>query len=273
MRTLHSYLPGRTELNDEAIKLRAPSVFATAAHAEVSSRYSFIPTIDVVNAMRTDGWMVVEAKEQRVRSESKLGYQKHLLKFRQRGTPNVGEFVPEISLVNSHDGTATFQPGFGLWRLVCSNGLVVCEKDFFGRAVRHVGDAPAEVVKSSRQLFENLPLVTNRVDQFQNRILSQPEQAEFARQAIVLRFGSVQEAPITEASVLGLRRGQDRGDSLWVTFNRIQENFVRGGLRDRSKVDENGKRFPRTRAITSLTVDLDFNRKLWDIAAGFLGGN
>ena len=56
-------LAGHHEIDNHQLRVLAPSVFAGNAHAKVSDRYAFIPTIDVVNGLRGEGWAPVFAGE------------------------------------------------------------------------------------------------------------------------------------------------------------------------------------------------------------------
>ena len=60
MTTDKSYRP---ELNDNQLLNLAPSIFATQPDDAVSDRYSFIPTIDVIDGLRDAGWLPVDAKQ------------------------------------------------------------------------------------------------------------------------------------------------------------------------------------------------------------------
>jgi hypothetical protein len=51
---------------------------------------------------------------------------------------------------------------------------------------------------------------------------------------------------------------------VWRTFNVIQENLVRGGVRG---VASNGRR-QRTRAMTGVDASTRLNRELWTLAEG-----
>jgi hypothetical protein len=70
--------------------------------------------------------------------------------------------------------------------------------------------------------------------------------------------------PVTETQVLTPRRFDDRGSDLWSTFNRIQENLVKGGLNGRSA---QGRR-QRTRPVQGIDQNLRLNRALWMLAEG-----
>ena len=65
---------------------------------------------------------------------------------------------------------------------------------------------------------------------------------------------------------LPVRRIDDRAPDLWTTFNRVQENVIRGGMRGQS-VDANGRRQVRAvRAVTGIDQDVKLNRALWTLA-------
>ena len=111
-------------LSREALQRLAPSILATGAHPRVTSRYQFISTLDLIQGLEPEGWLPVQASESRARTEDRYGFVKHLLRFRRFDgrLPLVGDSWPEIVLVNSHDGSCTYQLHTGLFRLVCSNG-------------------------------------------------------------------------------------------------------------------------------------------------------
>ncbi len=68
----------RVELTDDQIKAQALSVFAAAPRAGVSQRYTFLPTAQIVSSMKQEGWAPVEVRQEAVRVEGRMGFQKHL---------------------------------------------------------------------------------------------------------------------------------------------------------------------------------------------------
>ena len=102
-----NYSKVRSEITDEQLRLAAPSVYAGQAMARVSSRYTFLPTAQIVTSMREAGWAPVQAEEQRVRVEGRLGVQKHIVRFQRRGQVAVrGEYAVEVcwSTATTGDG-------------------------------------------------------------------------------------------------------------------------------------------------------------------------
>jgi len=68
--------------------------------------------------------------------------------------------------------------------------------------------------------------------------------------------------------LLAPRRSEDNGNDLWRTFNRIQENALRGGMKARNATDEMGRRGRRvsTREVKGIDQDVKLNRALWQLA-------
>ena len=65
------------------------------------------------------------------------GIPKHMLRLRRDGEIN-GQHVPEIILLNSHDGTSSYQMLPGYFRFVCQNGCVCGQS--LGKCVFHTGE-------------------------------------------------------------------------------------------------------------------------------------
>jgi hypothetical protein len=128
MSTALTAAPGTVAISDDEMRHFAPSVFASQPIEGVSERYSFLPTSSILNGMRENGWVPVRAQEQSIRTEARRGFQKHVVRF-ARGehlqTWEKNQVRPEVVLVNSHDKSSADQLHCGLFRLVCTNGMVV----------------------------------------------------------------------------------------------------------------------------------------------------
>ena len=241
----------RIELSNDQLHAAAPSIFATAPVAGVSERYTFLPTAQIIARMRDEGWAPVEARQQAVRVQGRMGFQKHLIRFQRRDQiARVGEFAPELCLVNSHDRSSAYQLHGALWRFVCSNGLMVSDSTIKQVSIRHSGRETDEVLTASFAMFAQVQNLASRVDAWQMRHMSDDDRHEFARRAIALRWET--NAPISTDRVLIYRRDQDSGNDLWSVYNAVQENLVRGGQKDFTMRREDGRRFARTRPIMGL---------------------
>ena len=260
-----------TALDDNTLRTRAPSIFASAPMLGVSNRYAFVPTARILSGLRELDWVPVDVEEQRIRLETRRGFQKHLVRLRLAGQmETLDEWNVELVLVNSHDAGCAYQLHAGLFRRICSNGLVCSQGSFETIRFRHTGLEPDEVVQASLRLIEFIPRIGEVVQKFQNRALDARESLGFAQQALLLRYPSVAEAPIDPETLLKARRPEDEGTDLWRVLNRTSENLLRGGISDFHR-DRRG-RLRSVRAIRGIDSKVTLNQDLWGLAEQMAGG-
>jgi hypothetical protein len=249
--------------NDELIRM-APAIFAPDAHHSRSERYAYIPTLDLMDGMRNEGFYPVKVSQVRNRTEDKRGFGKHLIRFRRADQLDASE-AREVVLVNSHDGSSGFRLMAGVFRLVCSNGLIVGQTDNEIR-VKHSGDAMQHVIEGACRIVEDFDRVSEAMDGMKSTILKPDYQQAFAKAALALRFDDADNAGIEADRLLRPRRTEDQRNDLWTTFNRVQENVIRGGLRG-VRTNENGRRVRMsTREVKGIDQNVALNRALWVLA-------
>jgi len=257
-------------MTEDTLRRVAPSVFAESAHDSRSARYAYVATMDILRGLSREGFEVYSAKQSVARTDDKRGHTKHMLRLRHRSmqVAAVGDSAPEIILVNSHDGSSSYQMMGGMYRLVCNNGLMVPDGVCQTVKVQHSGKILDKVTEGAYEVLDGLTRVVDSRDGMRALTLSTDEQRVFANAAAMIRFEPAEgeRAPVTPDQVLRPRRQADAGADLWTTFNRVQENVVRGGLRG-TTVDANGRRHHRaTRAVTGIDQDVRLNRALWTLA-------
>lgn len=249
----------RKEMTLEDIRNVAPSVFAEHAYEGVSDRYEFIKTSDIVEKMMTEGFIPVMAADCKVKNATKKGFAKHVIKFRHSSLLNTTNTeVPELVLTNSHDRTSAYVLQAGIFRIVCSNGLVVASELYEKLSVKHMGNNADKVLEGSFKIIENIPVVMQQIDQWKGLQVSPELQIEYAKQAVALAPTTLEFSP---ERVLDFRRQEDKGNDLYTVFNRVQENLLAGGMVGQSKT---GK-FRAARAITGLNADNKLNQDLWKL--------
>jgi len=254
-------------LSNEQIMNVVPSIFAPEAHGSRSSRYTYIPTASVLDGLRKEGFVPFFAAQAMSRIEGKSEFTKHMLRLRHVNDIANSEGANEIILVNSHDGTSSYQLLAGYFRFVCQNGCIAGDtvEDY---RVRHNGDIRNDVIEAAYRIVDEFEIVDDSRESMQALQLSRPEQKLLASAALDLRFGRDEEnkilSPVSTDRVLWANRREDQDDSLWVTFNRLQENLVRGGMRGRN---QSGNR-TTTREVQSIDNLVGLNRALWTLAEG-----
>lgn len=252
-------------LNSDSLARIIPSAFAKHAAEGASDRYQFIPTTEVIEALTADGWLPTKASQALVRDPQRQGYQRHLIRFRHRGQGKlaVGDSLTEVVLVNSHDRSSAFMLHAGLFRLVCSNGLVVPDSIFGRISIRHVGFDRSQVLEASYRVLDNVGRIAESVEIMRSTMLSSSQRLDLAEQALRLRWS--ERAPIEPMTLLSARRYEDKGNDLWRTFNVIQENLLQGGQAGLTST----LRKTRTRAVRSISEQIGMNKALWDLALKF----
>jgi hypothetical protein len=267
-----NYLPktrGTVAISDEELHQLAPSVFASQPIEGVSDRYSFLPTSSILKGMRENGWVPVRAEQQSVRTEARRGFQKHLIRFARAEyleTWEKNQVRPEVVLLNSHDKSSAYQLHCGLFRLVCSNGMVVSDASFQRISIKHSGFNPDSIIEASFDVLRAVPNIMNKVQLLQDRTLIDAERLALAMGAATYRWEDPDKAPVSPSMLLNPRRFGDGAKDLWTTFNTVQENLVRGGQRDHSRRLPSGSRMPKSRAIKGIDEDLRLNKALWHMA-------
>ncbi|ARA74743.1 hypothetical protein B5S52_02085 [Pectobacterium brasiliense] len=251
-------------LSDDQIHRVAPSIFADAPHESRSQRYAYIPTATVLTELRKEGFQPFMVTQTRTRHEDRRDYTKHMIRLRHASQINARGEANEIILLNSHDGTSSYQMLAGMFRFVCSNGLV-CGDTVADVRVPHKGDVAGQVIEGAYQVLHGFDRALESRESMQAITLDEGEAEVFARSALSLKYDDPDKpAPITESQILMPRRFDDRRPDLWSVFNRTQENLTKGGLHGRSV---NGRR-QQTRPVQGIDSDIRLNRALWLLADG-----
>ena len=122
-------------LTDDELMQFVPSVFSGDKHESRSERYTYIPTINIINKLRDEGFQPFFACQSRVRDLGRREYSKHMLRLRREGHINEQE-VPEIILLNSHDGSSSYQMIPGIFRFVCT--MAWCAEIILAKSAFHI---------------------------------------------------------------------------------------------------------------------------------------
>jgi len=132
--------------------------------------------------------------------------------------------------------------------------------------IPHKGNVQGEVIEGAFRVLEDFEAIESSAEAMKALTLEPEEERAFATAALALRYGERADgqppAPITADQLIEARRTEDVGHDLWRTFQRVQENTLRGGLSGRSA---QGRRI-RTREVGSMDRGVSLNRALWVLA-------
>ena len=296
--TVKEKVKNHQALNDNEIKLLCPVAFkdkmtkAEINRLGLSKYYSFVPTMNVVNDLRALGYEVVDAKQVSARKKSTRGYQKHMItlehpkyKLDQVNEVEISDGktetqvkkpteYPQILLTNSHDGGNAFTLSAGIFRLVCSNGLVIKTEDYGSARLVHKGYSFEAVQKLVKEFEVTVSEVLNKITEMKKVQLTKDQQIEFAKQAALLRFKakSYNEDNIADViqidDLLHAERPEDKGNGLYEVFNRVQESLINGKYMYASsgKVNAEGTKIRKGRPIKNFKQNIEVNKKLSELA-------
>lgn len=258
-----SHTDGHALTLDE-VRASAPAAFASHASNKMSDRYAFVSTIQAIQPLLDSGFEITGCSQRATRRRNP-SHTRHLLRLRPGGIkPIVGDVFPEVVLINSHDGQSKFSVLGGFFRLACANGLVVPmsvggKPGLTGSYLRrHVGDAKT-IVADSLGVIEAVKGLSGVVIKMTKKKLTEKQQTSFAIAASKIAYG--EDVNFDPKLLLGVRRDEDKGASVWTVYNRVQENLVKGGIQF-----EVNHRPITTRGITHIGRNTELNLDLWDLA-------
>jgi hypothetical protein len=258
-------ISGREALDNETLYRHVPSIFAREAHDSRSERYVYVPTIEIVEGLRREGWFPFFAVQAVPRDGERMGHAKHMLRLRRDDGIGKSE-AAEVIIVNSHDGTSAYQMFAGVLRFVCTNSMIAGER-FEEVRVPHKGGIQDQIIEGVYTVAEDFPRLIDATEGMKDTRLSSDEQRVLAEASLVARYGE-DESPVRPDQIITPRRREDVGQSLWQTFNVIQENLIRGGVDGRRQTSDGRIRRSRTRAINGIDQNVGLNRALWTLAEG-----
>tara|TARA_R110002074_G_scaffold171978_2_gene334524 strand:- start:32 stop:841 length:810 start_codon:yes stop_codon:yes gene_type:complete len=253
-----------------------PALLAESPSSNVSHHYNFLSTKDIVDEMGTHGWLPrkafymasrdnIEGEEQTSRDPL---HAKHCIRFAHKSInkdTSPDEF-PEIVMYNSHNGTSSLYLSSGIFRMVCSNGLIVKSEDYGEYRVKHRGPSANMDYVSHLigELAEANTAVMDEVDKLGSLDMDHDVKREYYRGAMKLRFP--QFMPGEEWIFDMHKRTEDLGNDLWRSFNRCQEYLENGGF----PVTHTAGKAPRmSREITNINRVKDLNTELWSYTDAF----
>ena len=269
----------QTYMDKVQLREACPLAFATeATNPDVSKRYLFVNTETIIDDLDKLGWKPVQAAQRASRGGSTI-FSKHMIAFQNPDLKIKGkagdDSFPRIIMTNSHDGMQAFKFSVGIFRLVCSNGLVVADEQFNEFKIKHKGYTFDELRGVVNQAVADLPNKVEVLNQMKQRILTQDEKDKLALDAMLIRAGikpGSKEAKKfnyddeTIEDILDPKRDEDKGNDLWRVFNVVQEKITQGDFH----AALTGAKVRKVRKIKSFEKDLKVNKELFKLATALV---
>lgn len=263
---------GGIDFADKELRSLFPAVFNERPASRVSEEYQLYRTDKIVELFIDNGLKLVEIGQQRARSRDPRT-QLHTLRFMPTKAPKsfgVNDSVPEIVIMNGHDGRNQFRALAGVFRFICSNGMVVADSMIGSTVRRHYGadntfDKVMEIIAA---LPKAVTQVSDRIERFSSVDLDFDLQRQLAQ--LLMKERGVPEWT-TPDLVLEARRAEDESKdgkrSLWTTFNVLQENLTNVDL---ERPEAEGARRSSIRPLAGAWANVAVNERLWAATDEFL---
>ena len=233
-----------------------PSVMDPVPSLKLSKKYGFFNTSELVTTFFNHGFSLVSAQARRTKKKDPRTT-KHLLRFRVKGQDPIHGVHPEVVVRNSHDGTCSASFFAGIFRMVCINGCIICDAIFAPSIViRHTVMNESKIRESMDSMMQTALRVTHYIPQ-----LAEVQMSPAMLDSYAQRASEFLPSPIIANQLLSIRREEDKLPNLWIVYNRVQENLIRGGMR----TTHVGRRISNTREIVNIERKVDINSKLWQL--------
>ncbi len=246
-----------------------PSIFAVEGHSSRSSRFAPVATIDVVDRLAEENYFPMFAIQSQTRDASKRDYTKHMIRFRQPGMKE-GE-ANEIILVNANDGTSAYQLMAGQFRFVCSNGLVMGDMTHNTKIYHKGNDVMDDVIEGVYTVVKDFDEIERYKAEMKKIDLTIEQRDSFAIAAYIMKEGIPEGGDWNNAvyqprlllSTKDLNTVDKYDNSLYSTFNTVQQHIMQGGQRG---FNPGTGRRRSSRAVTNIDKNIDLNSTLWRTA-------
>jgi len=229
---------------------------ADQAHPKMSPKYKTVQTNLIAQKFKDMGFVVDSISRKKSRGGG-VGFGKHMVKLSHPEllSTNHNDVKLQLIITNSFDGSSAFSIQLGFFRFVCSNGMIVGES-LETYKHRHTGTILEELDDSIQRIVAQTKTLAAMLDKLKSVELTTAQVLSFEEEAKKLRGDKVASIDWT------VRRQEDQGSNLFVVYNRIQEDLVRG----KASVTSESGRTRLLREITSVDRLKEINTKLFDIA-------
>ena len=274
---IHTHTESAPVLTTADIWRSCPAAFTKSKSPELSGRYGFVDTAAAISILHDHGWNPVRAVQKPSRLSENIPFQDHMLSFAPAQLDE-RENQPNLILYNSHNGKSALKLFIGVYRCLCSNGIIAGDS-LFESKLRHSATTANGFSNLITSQSNNVPMLMDKIDGMQNHILDHDQIVDFAYDAVNLRWDMLQDTPPdnrngsyadqfrTVKQALRVRRHGDAGNDKYTVFNRLQESLIRGGV----EIESYTKRNPtgairKAKGIASLAETVRVNRELWNLA-------
>ncbi len=215
----------------------------------IKQKEFYIPTLDVVTKLQNEGWKISGVAEQRGKNRKITSNYVQLQHpdFAVQNSKGKNEAFTSITLSNSCNGNRPLQMSLGMFRQVCTNGLIRFDQHAENEKIKHIEVNARDLDRFVVSMNSKADKLLTEVNEMKHKGLSIEDMRKLAREAASLRYTNLDEINIDD--LFAVNRVEDESNDLWTVFNRIQENL--------------------THDVKNMSEDIRINQQLFSLVENF----
>ena len=244
----YKFIPVNNDLNKSKAFANTLDPNYISKVQRIKQKDFYIPTIDAVQKLQKEGWMINGVDEQRNKKTRKITHnyvQMTHPDFAVKNSKGKDEAYSSITIKNSCSGDQPLQMSLGAFRMVCSNGLVRFDEHAESEKIKHIEVNYRDLDRFIHSLNNKAQDVIAQLNTWKEKDMTFEQMRDLAYNAAKLRFNETDE-DFNPDALLRVNRVEDEGNDVWTVFNRIQENL--------------------THDVKDKQTDIWLNQQLYDLA-------
>jgi hypothetical protein len=215
----------------------------------IKQKEFYIPTLDVITKLQDEGWQINGVAEQRGKNRKITSNYVQLQHpdFAVQNSKGKDEAFTSITLSNSCNGSRPLQMSLGLFRQVCTNGLIRFDQHAETEKIKHIEVNARDLDRFVVSMNGKASQLLTEVNEMKHKGLSLEDMRKLAHEAARLRYNNLDDINIDD--LLIVNRVEDESNDLWTIFNRIQENL--------------------THDVKNMSEDIRLNQQLFSLVENF----
>ena len=194
----------------------------------IKQKEFYIPTIDVVQKLQNEGWLINGVDEQRNKNSRKITHnyvQMTHPDFAVKNKQGKDEAYSSITIKNSCSGNQPLSMGLGAYRMVCSNGAIRFDEHAETEKIKHTEINYRDLDRFVHSMNDKAQNIIAEINAWKQQNMTVEQMRNLAYNAAKLRFNETDEN-FDPNALLRVNRVEDEDNDVWTVFNRIQENLT-----------------------------------------------
>jgi hypothetical protein len=248
----YKFIPVNNDLNKAVAFAHTLDPNYIKNNQRMKQKEFYIPTIDVVQKLQNEGWLINGVDEQLNKKTRKITnnyVQMTHPDFAVKNKQGKDEAYSSITISNSCSGNQPLSMSLGAYRMVCSNGHIRFDENAEHEKIKHTEINYRDLDRFVHNMNDKAQKLITELNMWKQQDMTIEQMRKLAYNAAKLRYSEGDEnfKPIDLLRVL---RAEDEGNDMWTVFNRIQENL--------------------THDVKDKQTDIWLNQQLFDLAGNEL---